>query len=206
MELIPGLRTGSEVAREHEAARATALKKGVSIQDAKTINAGVEWAEGEEERLKNAVQFFQPHISNKNLISVPLLDKPPCGPWKEAVDRAERFEMSPELAVFVGYEAGDFFAQADGQSMKEAGIPDRALILMRPLEQNGIKLAPTHGEVALVEITTKDGECFSTVKYWYETPEGKPDLRDGAGRPFYPPSGTKKINAVAVKRGLLSRG
>jgi hypothetical protein len=82
----------------------------------------------------------------------------PCGPWEEAIAEAEVMSLSPDTLALLGWREGDVLVRARGESMAEVGIPDSALVMFRPL--HGAK--PTWGEVALVQVFTREGGCVST--------------------------------------------
>lgn len=151
--------------------------------------------------------YLRPTVTSEaadfqRLVSVRLLAKAPCGPWMEALEQAEEFSLSPEMAQLIGLKEGDFLVRAVGESMEEAGIPDGSLILMRPLKGG----YPERGEVTLVQVETRGGDFVGTIKHWFQTPTRAVDLRDGRGMPYHLPADTLHAIPVAVKRGLLSRG
>ena len=133
-------------------------------------------------------------------IQVPFLDNPPAGPWKEAIQGAGKTGLTADIAKVLGYKDGDFFITADGDSMVAAGIPHGSLLLMRPLK--GKK--PPNGAVALVQAITGDGKYVSTIKHWYITPTGAPDLRDGRNMPFYLPADVEQVIAVGIVIGIVA--
>jgi SOS-response transcriptional repressor LexA len=128
------------------------------------------------------------------------LAKPPCGPWREAIDLASDYVLSANVADTLEARDGDVIVQADGESMEGAGINDGALLLMRPVPEGR---RPARGEIALVQIMRGDGDCESTLKRWMG---GEPlRLEDGTGEPLLLPPDVTEVRAVAVARGVISR-
>lgn len=134
-------------------------------------------------------------------IQVPFFDNPPAGPWKEAIQGAEKTGLTADIAKVLGYKDGDIFVTADGDSMAAAGIPHGSLLLMRLLK--GKK--PPSSAVVLVQAVTSDGTYVSTIKHWYVTPTGLPDLRDGRNMPFYLPADVEQVMAIAVLVGMVAQ-
>ncbi|MBV9468210.1 MAG: hypothetical protein JOZ57_03065 [Abitibacteriaceae bacterium] len=134
-------------------------------------------------------------------VQVPFLDNPPAGPWKEAINQAETMGLTDEMAKTLSFKPGDVMVSVHGESMEAAGIPDGSQLLMRPL--NGKK--PPWGAVVLVQAVTPEGQYLSTIKHWYTTPAGGPDLRDGRNMPFYLPTGVEQVTPVAVMVGLIAQ-
>jgi SOS-response transcriptional repressor LexA len=129
-----------------------------------------------------------------------LLTKAPCGPWQEAIEHASYLTLSEEIADELEVREGDVLVRAEGESMESAGILDGALVLMRPLDGGR---QPRRGEIALVQVTTSDGDCQGTIKHWH--PGDVPTLKDGDGNLFPLPEDTAEVRAIAVARGVVSR-
>ncbi len=183
------------------ALREVLLELGPQVTTANQMQPKAKPRKGKGEGLEYIQTELVPDEGN-GMIPVRLLAAPPCGPWKEALETADVYPLPETLARALGYKTGDFLVRAEGQSMEGAGIPDGALILMRPLR--GRK--PEAHAVTLVSVETDDGLCLGTVKHWHTTPRGNPDLRDGRGMPYYVPENTKKVEAIAVKVGLIAAG
>jgi SOS-response transcriptional repressor LexA len=126
-----------------------------------------------------------------------FLTSAPCGPWEEALERAGTFTLSRDVAEELGAREGDVVVRAVGQSMSGAGIPDGALLLMRPLANNR---PPRTGRVALVQIVSKTDEYLGTIKRWMK----EEVLHDGDGKPLSIPAGTKEIKPIAESVGLIA--
>ncbi|MBV9866476.1 MAG: hypothetical protein JO316_14075 [Abitibacteriaceae bacterium] len=135
-------------------------------------------------------------------ISFPVIGSAVCGPWADAVaDTHEVLLLSEHMANLLEARDDDVFIRAHGESMERAGIIDGAFVLLRPLAPSA---RPRSGEIALVQILTRDGDCRSTLKYWHETGAG-PHLTDGDGNSYPLPADTERLIPVAVARGLVSR-
>lgn len=132
--------------------------------------------------------------------SLPVLGSAPCGPLAEVLEGADaKHALSPTTWRWLESQAGDFFIICDGQSMEGAGIPDNALLMFRPLPDNG---RPRAGEVALVQFFDEDGGCTSTIKRWMKS---EPlTLHDGEGQAITIPDQTNAV-PVAVARGMVTR-
>ena len=188
--------------RVKDALREVLLELGPQIVQASDLHKSPRRKAGDK---TGALQFLRPVVSDEGdsgLVWLRMLAEPPCGPWKEAIEQAENFYLSREMAALMGVRDGDFLVRADGQSMEAAGIPDNSLLLMRPL--NG--KTPDSGAVTLVSVEKASGEWVGTIKHWFITPQGHPDLRDGRGMPYYLPADVRKVEAVAVKVGLIAPG
>ncbi|RYZ83401.1 MAG: hypothetical protein EOP06_20045 [Proteobacteria bacterium] len=72
--------------------------------------------------------------------------------------------------------------------------------MLRPLPKGG---RPHAGDVALVQIFDKKGNCTSTVKRWVKSDPLV--LHDGDGNPVDLPEDTEDVVPVAVARGIVSR-
>lgn len=148
------------------------------------------------------LQFLRPtENTDAAKLNLPKLPAVPCGPWKTALDEASEFPLQSELASLLDAREGDVLVPAQGQSMEESGVPDGALVLMRPLE--GRK--PASGEITLVMVETSDGEWVGTIKHWYQTRSRAVDLRDGKGHCYALPPNVKAVYPVAVLCGVIGR-
>jgi hypothetical protein len=130
----------------------------------------------------------------------PILTTAPCGPWEQAFIGASHFRVSADVADELGLRDGDFFVRGTGDSMLGVGILDGSIVSMRPLAPHR---QPRRGEVALVQITTEDGECLGTIKKW--VPGEPPSLVDGDDKPFELPGNVKEIRAIATGQGVIGR-
>lgn len=130
----------------------------------------------------------------------PLLTEAPCGPWEEALDHAGHFTISQDAADELEARDGDVFVRAMGDSMEGAGIFDGALLLTRPLINQG---EPRRGEIALVQIIDENGDYLATIKRWQ--PGTPPTLIDGNDEPFVMPERVRQILPVVVVRGIIAR-
>ena len=199
LELIPGLRTAGSMVEEWDAARERAQATDVPVWAALQINSNLALAEAREGFIEKPT-FLRPVVGESNLRPVKILAEPPCGPWKEALEHADEHMMDAGVLRMMGFKEGDFFVRCDGESMVDAGIPDGALVLMRPLDGD----IPKNGTITLVCAELDGGDWFGTVKRFFKTPEGKVDLRDGKGMPIYTPREAIEIKPVAFKVGLIA--
>lgn len=129
-------------------------------------------------------------------VRLKFLTAAPAGPWTEALDHAGEFILSRHVADELSVREGDVVVRAVGDSMEGAGIPDRALLVMRPLANNR---PPRRGTVALVQIVA-DEEYQSTIKKWI----GPTELHDGWDKPFALPSKTREILPIAEAVGVIA--
>lgn len=134
----------------------------------------------------------------------PFLTKAPCGPWEEALDHASHFTISQDTADELGARDGDVFVRTMGDSMEMAGIADGALLLMRPIPNQG---TPRRHEITLVQIVDEDGDYLATIKHWQPSgaPGKPPKLLDGNDEEFPIPEGTQQVIPVAVALGIIGR-
>lgn len=132
---------------------------------------------------------------------VPVLGHAPCGPFREVVAEVDAHHLLSD-ATAEWLEAGprDVFIVCDGQSMEGAGIPNGALLMLRPLPPGG---RPQSGEIVLIQLLDHEGNCTSTIKRWITS---QPlTLHDGEGAPVELPSNLREAIPVAVARGIVSR-
>jgi hypothetical protein len=131
------------------------------------------------------------------------LPRTPCGPWKEALEETEPFILPKFFAELIGAHEGDLLVPTGGQSMREAGIPDDGAVVMRALDSQ----KPEDGAVVLACARRTDDRYFYTIKFWYHTPSGAPELRDGRLRIYNLPPDIKpeKLKPVAVLVGVIGR-
>lgn len=131
---------------------------------------------------------------------VPMLGRPPAGPWREAIDEQRNYVLSSDVADTLEARKGDIMIEVDGESMEGAGIPNGSLLLLRPLQEGRL---PRRGQTTLVQIL-RDGEVYeSTVKTWIG---GEPVvLHDGNGHEVQLPEGTIEVRPVAVARGMITQ-
>jgi hypothetical protein len=133
-----------------------------------------------------------------------FLTKAPAGPWREAVEHAGEFVLSQDVADELEARDGDVVVRVMGESMEGAGIPDGALLLMRPLNEGR---QPLPDEIALVQAIGESGEYWSTIKHWCVPRAAKnfPQLKDGDKSDYDWPPGTVEVVPVAVARGIIGR-
>lgn len=129
-----------------------------------------------------------------------FLGNVPAGPWQEALEGAGNFTISRDVADELEAREGDIFLRAEGQSMDAAGIPDGAIVLVRPLPDGRF---PRSGERVLVEIEDAEGKYWGTLKHWQNGPPI--ELRDGLGNKFEFPTEYRRIRPVAVARGIVAK-
>jgi SOS-response transcriptional repressor LexA len=128
------------------------------------------------------------------------LSKVPCGDWREAIESADSYTLSPDVEHSLEAREGDVIVPAEGDSMEGARIFDGDQVLMRPLP-DGVN--PRRKEIALVQVFRKNGQCEGTIKRWVKS--NPPELEDGNGKPFPLPKDVQEVRAVAVARGLIAR-
>ena len=134
-------------------------------------------------------------------LRLPVIGEAPCGPLREVVASTNIFHfLSPATAEWLEARPNDYLIVCDGESMEMAGIPDGALLLLRPLPKGG---RPQSGEVALVQFEHEDGAYTSTIKRWVRSEPLV--LENGEGEPIEIPTDLKQAIPVAVARGLVSR-
>lgn len=135
---------------------------------------------------------------------VKFLSKATCGNWREAIDNGMDYLLSADVADTLEAREKDVMVMTDGDSMEAAGIPDGAMLLMRPLPEN---VPPRRNEIALVQIIDADGNCESTIKRWTRSGATPTDvvLENGDGDRVEIPPDTVRVQAVAVARGLITK-
>ena len=133
-----------------------------------------------------------------NSFRAPYLSAVPCGPWSEAIDRAEAFTISTESADEIEAQDGDIWVRANGQSMTCAGIVDGVLVLVRPYGRK----VPRRGDIVLVQTTDENGETLGTLKRFDGMDGELPRLLDGEGNPFSLPAGAQNPQIIARAVGV----
>ncbi|RYX83929.1 ribbon-helix-helix protein, CopG family [bacterium] len=136
-----------------------------------------------------------------NTFTAPYLSAVPCGPWADAVDRAEHFTISTETADELEAQDGDVWVRADGQSMEGAGIMDGVLVLVRPYDRK----TPRRGEIVLIQVGLEDGEFLSTLKRFDGMNGQVPKLLDGSDAAFDLPEGSSNPQIIGRAIGTLGR-
>jgi SOS-response transcriptional repressor LexA len=144
------------------------------------------------------------HTAATDQQRVKFLSKATCGNWREAIDNGMDYVLSADVADTLEARDKDVMVMTDGDSMEGAGIPDGAMLLMRPLPDN---VPPRRNEIALVQIIDADGNCESTIKRWTRGGPTPTDviLEDGDGARVDLPPDTVRVQAVAVARGLITK-
>jgi SOS-response transcriptional repressor LexA len=138
----------------------------------------------------------------ERILDVPVIARPPCGTWDEAVaDTHARFPVNEAVARELDAHEEDFFVRTRGESMVGAGIIDGSLVLMRPLPAGR---DPRRGDIVLMQVFREGGECESTIKRWRGLKGTMPDLEDGHGDDFLLPEDTVNVVPVAVARGAIT--
>ena len=123
-----------------------------------------------------------------------------CGGLRAAIEHAGDFVLSVDVANELEARATDVIVRAVGEAMEEAGIPDGAMVLMRPLSAGKL---PLPNEITLVEIVNQDGNCRGVIRCWH--PGEPPRLTDGKGNVLTLPEGTVEVRPVAVARGVIAQ-
>lgn len=163
--------------------------------------------ETRSEVLRRALDlYFSPQVTKLadeayDSFSAPYLSAVPCGPWAAAIDRAERFTVSIEVADELEAQDGDVWVRADGQSMEGAGIMDGVLVLIRPYERK----TPRRGEIILIQVVLEDGEFLSTIKHFDGMNGQVPKLLDGEDNAFDLPEGSTNPQIIGRAIGTLGR-
>jgi len=142
-------------------------------------------------------------VEDPGLYTVDLHDVgvAPCGPMQEAVDAAQRFRLSQDVAHSLQATNGDWAVMARGESMEGAGIQDGMRVVMSPLAE---RVDPPRNKIALVQIIV-DGEVYkSTIKRWKRRlPNGTVELLDGENELYELPENTEQVIAVATVKGVI---
>jgi len=136
-----------------------------------------------------------------SLIRLHDIGSAPCGPLQEAIDAAQSFELSQDVANVLQATNGDWVVTAGGESMTGAGILEGMRVVMTPLAP---RVDPPTNKITLVQIIV-DGEVFlSTIKRWKRRlPNGKAELLDGEGESFPLPDNAEQVVAVATVKGVI---
>lgn len=129
------------------------------------------------------------------------LESVPCGPWKEVLEETQPYALPKDLAEVLGAQAGDLLVPCEGESMLEAGVPNKGRVIMRPL--NGIK--PKPGEIVLCCVERENGQWESTIKFWYNGPNALPELRNGKLELYKFPDDTVEVYPVATLVAVMGR-
>lgn len=144
-------------------------------------------------------ELIERAMEEQEAVTMRLFTSAPCGPWSKADDVETRpFLVSPELAAFWGYKEGDALLHVRGLSMMGAGIPEEALLLMRPV----VFAPPESGDICAVTVYFDNGDCVGTVKRW-QWSRLFAVLRDGNGDTVDWPEGADKIEVNARWTGHM---
>jgi SOS-response transcriptional repressor LexA len=131
-------------------------------------------------------------------LTVKLYHTAPCGEWQDANDAdATDFELSPDLVNLWGVHPTDHLIHTRGASMCEEGIPDEAILHIRPF---GFR-APRSGQICVVTAVNREtNESWGTVKKWMHDGQ-KAVLKDGKGDTLEMPEGANEVHAVGYWTG-----
>lgn len=154
-------------------------------------------AEIVREAIDNWFESTPTALEDRESLPLRILTKAPCGPYDEAVEQSGYFDLSPDIADELGARESDVVVRTSGDSMAGAGIPDGALLLMRPLLYGR---QPRIGRPALVQIAKNDGSYVGTIKHWM----GDGELHDGDGEVMPLPEGVREVHPVAEAVGIIS--
>jgi SOS-response transcriptional repressor LexA len=141
-----------------------------------------------------------PAMAGVDSLRIKRLTRVPCGDWREAIDTASPYVLSPDVKRSLEAQEGDLVVPAEGSSMEGARIFDGDEVLMRPLHEGQ---RPRRGDITLVQIIRKNGECEGTIKRWIKSEPVV--LHDGDDKVFSLPKDVVEVKAVAVGRGLIAR-
>jgi SOS-response transcriptional repressor LexA len=130
-------------------------------------------------------------------LDLKYLTEAPAGPWQEAIERAGTFRLNQKIADEFGARPSDVVVRVVGQSMTGAGVPDLALLVMRPLVNDR---PPGNKQITLVQLVRDEHVYESTIKRWVSQTE----LLDGDDKPIKLPAKTERVMPVAVAIGIIS--
>jgi repressor LexA len=136
-------------------------------------------------RTVQLVQDAGADMQRRNAVSVPVVGNVAAGaPILAEQNIEEHILLSPDLA-----QEGFFLLRVRGDSMINAGILDRDLVLVRPQQE------ATNGTIVVALV---DGEA--TVKRFER---GNGHVKLVAENPAYEPIVTTNVNLVGVVRGVI---
>lgn len=152
------------------------------------------------ETINDALRLFFSHEATSENVVLTLRHGATCGEWKDTNVDPSTFEISQEQAAQWGVKDDDELIETFGASMLEAGIPERAMLLMRGYG----KFTPTTGDICSVFVTTKDGATYGTIKRW-EWASGQKTVRltNGKGKEIDLPEGADMVHAISKWTGHL---
>jgi len=133
--------------------------------------------------------------------SLPVFYNVPCGPWTAISEGAERFIINEETALFLEVDDGDALFQTRGESMLEAGIPDGALVAVRPYGRK----SPLPRHIVYVQYLTADEEWKGTVKFLDVMDGDRPRLSNAKGEPFPIPDDATQVFVIGRVISQMSR-
>jgi hypothetical protein len=123
-----------------------------------------------------------------------------CGEWRDAdVEQGDEFELSPDLVRAWNAIPGDELLHTSGASMLGAGIPEEAILHMRPF---GMRM-PRDGQVCAILAIRADGTAVGTVKHWHWAGKKNIELRDGERKKVDAPADAVQLEAVSFHVGGL---
>lgn len=136
-----------------------------------------------------------------NQVRLPYLNEVPCGPWDEAApDENQSFALSRDVALEMNAQPDDFAIRSKGESMKARGIPDHAIMIVRPLRGTQ---TPRRDEIVVMQIILEGEKYQGTVKVW-RADGSPPKLEDGDGKAFEYPAGVVGARATGIVIGVVS--
>lgn len=152
---------------------------------------------------RTAIAIIRSGIEKELGVEVPnvklvLRNGAPCGEWKDATEDETELEVSGQMAELWGIQAKDELIATQGCSMLGAGIPERAILHMRPFKIGG----PKSGDICSVLAVLEDGTTLGTVKTW-EWSGKVATLRNGDGERLNLPDGVRELIAAARWTGHL---
>jgi SOS-response transcriptional repressor LexA len=133
-----------------------------------------------------------------NAVTLRLYHTAPCGEWQDAnAEEVSDFELSPNLVQLWGVHQTDMLMATRGCSMLEVGIPEEAILHIRPFGYR----APRAGQVCVVTAVNLDtNQAWGTIKKWGHDGH-KVVLRDGKNNKLEMPEGAQEVHAVGYWTG-----
>ena len=192
-----------EQQRQQAAVRRKALKKleALGVKQGSASDSDKERADDPVRNAQRITVSGGVLVPQSELVTLWQLPRVPCGPWEEALNEAEAYPIPKSLAAILGARNGDWLVPCNGQSMREAGLPDGGMAVMRPL----MGATPSDGAIVLCCVERESGQWLSTIKFWYPGKNGGVDLRDGKLQPYHLPTDAKDVHIVAGLVGLMGQ-
>lgn len=137
-----------------------------------------------------------------NALVLRYFDNVPCGMWQFAEDGNEYYELSGDEVARLGARQTDIVVNTKGASMVGLGIPESAIILMRPVGRDGEVARP--GQICLMETMTAEDQSVGMIKKWMGEDDKGTDLRDGKNKRVALPNAANKAFPRAKLLGIVA--